>query len=322
MYMAYASFFVLQTVCLLCLVTYVTVIGIFVLAGSGAGTPVTKLPAAIAADLGRLVRRPAGLAIAVLFVAGTAVSVLWLSRSGPTDAALALPDSTPATTPSPPPATAAQRSEFDRFWESQTRIASPVEGETAAVVIVKFNDYQCPACGQAYLDYEPIFAKYASSHPGQVRVVTMDFPLDPECNDQSPNGPHDAACEAAVAVRLATIVSEQSRERMERWLYANQPAMTPESIKAALADIAGIAADDFDARYAATLEAVRADVAVAAEVPVEATPTFIVNGVVIKGGLQPEYFDQAIAYELARGRRGSVLTPHQTPPCTPFDCTS
>ena len=300
MYMAYASFFVLQTVCLLCLVVYATVIGIFVLAGSGAATPMTTLPAAILADLGRLVRRPVGLALAVLFLAGTAASVLSFPRGGPPAAPAASADATPAATVSPPATTGAQQSEFDRYWESQPRTGSPVDGETAAVVIVKFNDYQCPACAQSYLSYRPIFAKYASSHPGQVRLVTMDFPLDPECNDQSPNGPHPAACEAAVAVRLATEVSEQARERMERWLYTNQPAMTFESVRTALTDVAGIPAADFDARYAATLEAVRADIAAAANVPVEATPTYIVNGIVIKGGLQPEYFDQAIAYELAR----------------------
>ena len=300
MYMAYASFFVLQTVCLLCLVVYVTVIGVFVLAGSGAATPMTKLPTAVAGDLGRLVRRPVGLALAVVFVAGTAASVLSFSRGGPPAATAASSGPISAATPSPPVTTGAQQSEFDRFWESQPRTGSPVDGETAAVVVVKFNDYQCPACAQTYLAYEPIFAKYASSHPGQVRVVTMDFPLDPECNDQSPNGPHAAACEAAVAVRLAAEVSEQARVRMERWLYANQPAMTPESVRTALTDVAGVAAADFAARYTATIEAVRADIAAAANVPVEATPTYIVNGVVIKGGLQPEYFDQAIAYELTR----------------------
>ena len=31
----------------------------------------------------------------------------------------------------------------------------------AAVVIVKFNDYQCPGCGQTYRDYKPVLAKYA-----------------------------------------------------------------------------------------------------------------------------------------------------------------
>jgi protein-disulfide isomerase len=31
---------------------------------------------------------------------------------------------------------------------------------------------------------------------------------------------------------------------------------------------------------------------------VKSTPTFFINGVKIEGGLPPQYFDQAIAYEL------------------------
>ena len=55
--------------------------------------------------------------------------------------------------------------------------------EGAKVLIVKFNDFQCPACGQSYLQYKPIFAKYEAEHPGQVRVVLKDYPLNRDCND-------------------------------------------------------------------------------------------------------------------------------------------
>ena len=85
---------------------------------------------------------------------------------------------------------------------------------------------------------------------------------------------------------------------MQRWLYANQEGMTPEAIKAAALDLAGV--ENFDARYAETVEAVKADIAVGATIPVEATPTFVINGVLLKGGLSAEFFDRAIAYELER----------------------
>ena len=42
------------------------------------------------------------------------------------------------------------------------------------------------------------------------------------------------------------------------------------------------------------------DIAAGASLPVEAPPTFIVNGVVIKGGLAPQFFDQAISLELGQ----------------------
>ena len=288
MYMAYASFFVLQTICLMCSVVYAAVIGIFILTGTATATPMTQLPAGLSHDLGQLMRRPVGLSIAVLFLVSAAASVIFFSRPQPLLVA------------EPTAPTYEQGSEFDRWWEAQPRIGSPVAEGTAKVVVVKFNDYQCPACADTYLAYQPIFAKYASSNPDDVRVVTLDYPLDPECNDQSPNGPHDAACEAAVAVRLANTVGFVERERMERWLFSNQQEMSADTIKAALLDIAGVGAETFDARYDSVIVQVKEDIALGATLPVEATPTFVINGVMLKGGLNAQYFDQAIDYELAR----------------------
>ena len=44
----------------------------------------------------------------------------------------------------------------------------------------------------------------------------------------------------------------------------------------------------------------RADTTVGASLPVEATPTYVINGVVVQGTLAPRWFDAAIAYELER----------------------
>ena len=90
-----------------------------------------------------------------------------------------------ATAAAGTPVTAAtqdQRSELERFMASAPRVPLIVPNDGAKVLIVKFNDFQCPACGQAYLAYKPILAKYAASNPGQVKVVHKDFPLNPNCN--------------------------------------------------------------------------------------------------------------------------------------------
>jgi protein-disulfide isomerase len=161
------------------------------------------------------------------------------------------------------------------------------------VLIVKFNDYQCPACGQSYLAYKPILAKYEGQMPGAVRMVLEDYPLNPGCNTGVALV-HSAACEAAVAVRLA---KERNRgEAMEEWLYTHQPAMTPAAVRQAAHDIGGI--NDFDARYAATVELVKGDTMLGKQLGVKSTPTFFINGVKIEGMWIPQYFDQAIKYEL------------------------
>lgn len=304
MYMAYASFVVLQVVCMLCVVVYVAVVGIFVVSGIGASTPVRRLPAAAVADLRYLTSRPVGLGLVVSFVVVAAGSTVWFTRVGEAPAVTAAAPSETAREPGPPAATPAQQSEFERFWDAQPRVDPALLDLTpdpeTRVVVVKFNDYQCPACANTHLLYGPIFAKYESSHPGAVALITRDYPLDPECNDGSPNGPHGAACEAAVAVRLADSVGADARREMEEWLYANQPTLSRDSIVTALGDVAGVDAAQFDTAYDVEIARVRADIVSGTALPVEATPTYVINGVVLKGGLAPQFFDAAIAFELAR----------------------
>ena len=305
MYMAYASFFVLGTVCLLCVVVYVAVVGIFILSGGEEATPARRLPAAIVGDLRAVARAPAGLGLLLVFVGGSLGSVGWFTWSPPAPAPVAAVES---AAPPPPAVTADQRSEFERYWSAEPRVelALPASAgaEGAAVVVVKFNDYQCPACANAHRAYAPIFAKYASSHPGQVRQVKLDYPLDPACNEQAPRGQHHGACAGAVAVRLAAAVGDEERVEMQDWLYANQPGLTREAVVEALADVAGIDQARYDAAYDETVLAVQADIALGNDLPVEATPTYVINGVVVKGTLAPRYFDAAIAYELERAGAG------------------
>jgi len=155
---------------------------------------------------------------------------------------------------------------------------------------VKFNDFQCPACGQSYLQYKPIFAKFEAEHPGAVRYVLKDYPLSSECNANVQNGgPHLAACEAAAAVRLAR--QHHREEAMIDWLFANQPQLTPPLVRQAAHDVGQVT--DFDAKYASTLELVKSDIALGTQLSVRQTPTFFLNGVKIEGALPAQYFDQA-----------------------------
>ncbi len=291
MYLAYASLVLLQTFCLLCGVVYAAAIGIFVFSDSGSATPLRRLPAALARDVGRLARRPLAGVLAVTTAVGVAAAVVWFAPPRPDPARLA-----------PAPAAAAREAEFDRWWASQPRVDPPVAAPEGTLLVVMFTDYQCPACARAQAGYEPIFERYEASQPGAVRLVTLDFPLDPQCNPQAPEGPHDAACEAAAAVRLARRAGDAEAAALRRWLYANQETMTPARVAAALRDIAGV--EDFAARYDEAIAEVAADIASAAALPVEATPTFVVNGVLVRAGLAPEFFERAIARELAALRAG------------------
>jgi len=291
LYLGYASFVLLKAICLLCLTTYAAVIGLFLISGAATSFPMTTLPRRAARDVRVVISSPLALTLAVLFFAGAATTLAFFPREGVS--ASGDPAAAAATSTAPVP-TQDQRSEFERWYASQPRVPLIISADGAKVLVVKFNDFQCPACGQSYLQYKPIFAKYEAERPGAVRLVLKDYPLNRDCNDGLGQTIHPAACDAAVAVRLAQ--AHNRTEAMEEWLYTHQPAMTPPSVRQAARDIGQIG--DFDERYATTLGMIKGDVALGRQLGVKSTPTFFINGVKVEGALPPQYFDQAIAYEL------------------------
>jgi len=281
LYLLYASVFILKAYCPMCLLTDAAIIGLFIVSGAATSIPMTTLPGRLTRDLRVLVGSPLAIAVTVLFLAGAVTTLAFFPREGSSEPGAAAA------------ATADQRNELEQFMATATRIPLIIPRGAAKVLIVKFNDFQCPACGHSYLSYKPILAKYESQNPGAVRMVLNDYPLNPNCNTAS-SMVHPAACHAAVAVRLAR---EHNRgEQMEDWLYTHQPEMTPDSVKKAAREVGQVT--DFDARYAATLELVKADVALGNQLDIHSTPTFFINGVKVEGEWATQYFDEAIAYEL------------------------
>jgi uncharacterized membrane protein/predicted DsbA family dithiol-disulfide isomerase len=291
LYLAYGAFFVLKVVCLLCVTTYVAVIGIFLISGMSASFPMTTLPRRLAQDVRRAT--PRALVTIGIFLAAAVSAVAFFPHESAAGGAASAP---------PPAATEAQTSELERFMATSPRVPLVVPADGAKVLIVKFNDFQCPACGQSYLAYKPIFAKYEASHPGAVKVVMKDFPLNPNCNPNLVNMVHPSACDAAVAVRLATM--QGKGVAMEEWLYTHQATMTPASVREAAKEIGGVT--NFDAMYNSTIELVKADTALGRQLGVRSTPTFFIDGVKVEGAWAPQFFDAAIAYEL---RRAGVANP-------------
>jgi uncharacterized membrane protein/protein-disulfide isomerase len=292
LYLAYASFFILKAVCVLCVGTYVAVIGLFLVSGSATRYPMTSLPGRAFRDLGLLFRTPSALSAAVVFVVAAAGAIMMFPEARVT----AAPGDAPATAAqapvAPPAPPAAQILELENYLAAQPRVPVMVPSDGADVVIVKFNDYQCPPCRQTFMEYKPVLAKWAKQAPGKVKFITRDYPIERQCNVVGQDL-HPAACEAAVAVRLAR--EKGKADAMEDWLFANQPALTPEVVKNAVATVAGVT--DFDARFAATLELVKGDAAQGAQLKVTGTPTFFMNGMRLPG-LRAEFFDAAIAWEL------------------------
>lgn len=295
LYLAFSSWFILGVMCLLCVLVYFAIIGIFVVSKRTMSFHMASLPGRVVRDFQEIGRSPAASFISITFIAISALSAGFFSKESLVGKynAEAVSELTASSL------TDGQRLEFSNWYASQQRIEVPVDAGDVKLVIVKFNDYQCPPCGQTFFNYREILSKYRDEYPGEVVFITKDYPIDPECNENVETSLHDAACEAAVAVRLARKLGQE--DVMEEWLFENQVSLSPESVRDAARDVAGV--ETFDDDYQSTLELVKSDIALGRRLGVQSTPTFFVNGVRLRGGLDREYFEEVIRLELKNTRK-------------------
>ncbi len=292
-YLAYASFFVLGQVCLVCLTIDASVIGIFLLSSAAAG-PLRTLQSGVTKDLGGLKGSPTAALLAVVWLVASAGLVLAFPReqaasAQSASAATALP-AVPVETLSPE-----QLAEVHAWLDRQPKVSEVMPQGTVKVLLIKFNDYQCPSCRQAYILYKDVIAKYEAAYPGVFKYENRDYPLETECGA---GGVHGAACEAAVAVRLAR--EKNLDKQLEATLFDRQSmSMTGADVKAALEEVTKITPGEFDSRYQKMLESVRQDVQLGQKVGITGTPTYFINGIRL-GGFRPAAFDAVIAYELKK----------------------
>jgi uncharacterized membrane protein/protein-disulfide isomerase len=296
-YLAWASYVVLGTFCILCGLTYVAIAGLFIASLRSLPFPVTHLLDHVAHDARRLVASPAAIGIALLFVAGAATAIAAFPHEPPLGAVVEEQQA------GMQPLSEADFKAVEEWWNMQPVVDVPVPAAGAKVVIVKFNDCQCPACGVTHNLYKPVIAKYTSSGTGDVRYVLKHYPLEGECNPAMARMNHYGACEAAAGVIMARALG--TSQKLEDWFFANigPPMLTSVQMKEAARDVAGV--KDFDAQYSKALEQVRADAELGAKLNVRGTPTFFVNGRRIptdSGMPQANVLDAIIQIELKRAK--------------------
>jgi protein-disulfide isomerase len=143
----------------------------------------------------------------------------------------------------------------------------------APITFIEYSSLSCPHCAQHHKNVLPEIKKqYVDT--GKVKVVLRDFPL---------NGP------AVQASLLAHCVSPMAYWGMTEQLFATQAQWVNENSAMALAGIAaaaGINGQDF--QQCLSDQKVKDRIIASAEqadkaFKVDSTPTFVVNGIVIKG---------------------------------------
>ncbi len=126
------------------------------------------------------------------------------------------------------------------------------------------------------------------------------FPLNPACNASVKVMVHTAACEAAAAAVMAK--SKGTFDKLTDWFFA-PGELSPATVREAAKAVGGIT--DFDAQYEKAIQEVKTDASTGAVLGVTSTPTFFVNGRMLKGGLPAQYFEAAIELELQHGNAPS-----------------
>ena len=162
---------------------------------------------------------------------------------------------------------------------------APVIGDpNAPVTVVKFSDFECPACKLGATSIHPLFKRY----PKQVRFVFLNFPLASECN-ADPNLKrtiHQYACEAAAVAVCAT--AQGKFEETYETLFGNQSSFEGGKIADLLASkVQGIDLPKLKEcmKLPSTADKIRRDSQIGVNLKVQSTPTFFVNGKKVEGGI-------------------------------------
>lgn len=156
----------------------------------------------------------------------------------------------------------------------------------AAVVIVEFSDFQCPFCSQAY----PVVKQLLHDYGDRVRLVYRDFPLVDT---------HPRALPAAVAANCAF---EQGKFwEMHDKIFENQTALEEADLKRYAIQI-GLNSLAFGSCLSSGkyVKEIEDDFNAGVEAGVEATPTFFINGILVRGAVPYEALQQLIVAELNR----------------------
>ncbi len=145
----------------------------------------------------------------------------------------------------------------------------PVLGNpNASIVVEEFSDFQCPACRSA----APVVKGIVNKYKDKIKFVYRHFPL---------LSIHPRAYDAALA-------SECANDQGKFWqyhdlLFANQPNFKKDQLIGYARDL-GLNESEFSAclQSRARKEVVDADLNKAKELNLNSTPTFIVNGKIIR----------------------------------------
>ncbi|MCM0607098.1 MAG: thioredoxin domain-containing protein [Xanthomonadaceae bacterium] len=154
--------------------------------------------------------------------------------------------------------------------------------ENAPITIIKFSDFECPACKMGAQAVHPILSEYHD----KIKFVFKNHPLDQACNRKITRPLHQRACELA---RIG--LCAQSRGLMEKvyeTFFDNQKLVSKVGTDIfAVLTSHGVNDSSLKACAASAETAGRLNKQIEEGIAlgIGSTPTFYVNGILITGGL-------------------------------------
>ena len=162
---------------------------------------------------------------------------------------------------------------------------SPARGSAdPRVTIVEFSDFECPFCNQVQSTLKEILEKYG----GEVRLVFKHLPLEGHRN-------------SLPAARAAYCAGEQDRFWQFHDALFSKRDLSPQVLEQIATDL-GLGVPKFQTCFNSeqSRTAIVKDLEAARLYRIDSTPSFIVNGKLIKGALSFTDFQKIIEQELSR----------------------
>lgn len=162
----------------------------------------------------------------------------------------------------------------------------------AAVTIVEFSDFQCPYCKQAAISLKPLIESYGSN----VRLVFKQMPLP-------------IHADAFKAAQASVCAGEQGKFWEFHDILFSSGELSEQALKKYALNL-GLRTNEFNTCLSSETSAaiVRRDMQEAMRADVQGTPTYFVNGRIMRGMRNVDDFKQVIDQALQQEQKAAKPT--------------
>lgn len=198
-----------------------------------------------------------------------------------------------------------------RRWYLRQRPAAEASALLPAragdLAVVEFTDYFSTAARNVAPQRASQLGEF-ERHGLSVTLVSKHLPSEQDCNPYHTGTRHAGACDAAYAVKLASLLrGPRDAQALAAWLYSRAPALSPALIRRRVEELGML--DAFISRQEELRQAVRADAALAQVLRIGKAPAYFINGVRMPEGRG--MLVRLLRFE--RERRGLAPDPHPLP---------